>query len=793
MADSLKLNLLILSLLLVAGGASAQDMPHDNLEFECEVCHSLKEWSGVRFDHADSTGFVLEGRHGDAECRGCHTLKDFAIIDTKCVSCHKDIHEGKLGPECDRCHTSDGFTVFNVEDIHAETNFPLMGRHALADCQSCHTGLPIGDLSFNTTRCVGCHQQDYLEVTSPNHVAAGFPTDCDDCHQMSSWRPAILTEHDVFFPIFSGEHAGEWDDCSTCHIEPGNFQVFSCFGCHEHNRADTDENHQGIPGYVYNSQDCLICHPTGEAGAFVDHDALYFPIFSGNHDGVWDACSDCHDNPANRTEFNCLACHTQTTTDNIHQGIGGYDYVSTACFACHPDGSGIEFTEHDGAYFPIYSGTHNGVWNECSDCHTDPANRSVFSCLTCHEQTETGTIHTGMPSYAYESSACLTCHPTGSGGDFEEHDALFFPIYTGNHAGAWDDCSECHTDPSDRSVFSCTACHTQAETNPIHSGITSYVYESSACYTCHPTGESGDFLEHDALFFPIYSGTHDGTWGDCITCHINPVDRSEFSCLSCHDQSTTDNIHAGLSSYVYNSQDCFSCHPDGEEGEFTEHLTYFPIYTGPHTAVWAECTDCHPVPADRTIFDCLPCHEQSATDLIHTGMPGYSYISPYCFDCHPTGERWDYVDHDATEFPIFSGTHVGVWTFCSECHYIPTDRTQFDCLVCHEQGTVDPVHSGMPSYSYESSVCYSCHPNGVIEDYLEHDTYFFPIYTGGHSNRWTTCATCHIDPADRSVFSCTTGCHPQGGTDAKHDPVTVPDYVYDSYECYNCHPTGEYP
>jgi hypothetical protein len=942
----LRIQALIFVLLLPAGSAIAQEMPHEDINFECEACHSMKGWSGVRFDHADSVGFVLEGRHVDAECRGCHTLKDFSIVNRQCVSCHKDIHEGKLGPDCLKCHTTDEFTIFNIEDIHAETNFPLMGRHALADCQSCHTGLPRGDLSFRSTRCVECHQQQYLEVPSPNHVSAAFSTECDQCHQMNSWRPALLADHDVFFPIFSGEHAGQWDDCTTCHTDPNSFQVFSCFGCHEHNRADTDEDHEGIPGYNYNSQDCLICHPTGEAGSFVDHDALYFPIFTGAHSGQWSACSDCHDNPADRSQFNCLACHQPITTDNLHQSINGYVYLSTACFTCHPDGSRVEFTEHDAAYFPIYSGNHGGVWDECSDCHIDPANRSVFSCLTCHQQAATDNTHTGISAYSYESSACFACHPTGAGGEFAEHDALYFPIYTGTHATVWDDCSDCHIDPDDRSVYSCTVCHTQAETNPIHGGITSYVWESSACFTCHPTGEGGEYTEHDVAYFPIYSGTHDGTWADCTTCHTNPADRSEYTCLVCHDQGTIDpihqgmtsysyesiacftchpqgeaddyiehdadffpiyssthngawtdcsnchpnplnrseydclgchlqstvdvihqgmpsysyqstvcfvchssgvvedyvehdasffpvysgehagawadcatchtdptdrtvftclvchgqvdmdNMHVGISGYVYNSDNCLSCHPDGTEIEFTEHeLSYFPVYSGAHDGVWAECATCHTVPGDRTQFDCLVCHDQTGTDIIHMGMLAeYSYNSSFCYNCHPQGVPEDYPEHDINGFfPIYSGTHLGVWAECSTCHTNPGDRSVFDCLACHDQGTIEPVHLGMISYTYESSSCYSCHPDGIIEPYSEHDTYFFLIYSGTHANKWATCATCHTDPDDRSVFSCITGCHPKTGTDAKHPPGTVPDYVYDSYECHNCHPTGEYP
>ncbi|UCG60792.1 MAG: hypothetical protein JSV52_10720 [Candidatus Zixiibacteriota bacterium] len=927
--------------------AVAQDMPHEDINFECEVCHSLKEWSGVRFDHADSTGFVLEGRHASAECKGCHTLTDFSIIDQQCVACHKDIHEAKLGPDCARCHTPDGFTIFNIEDIHAQTNFPLMGRHALADCQSCHRGLPRGDLSFETTRCVGCHQQNYLEAASPNHVSAGFSTDCDNCHQMSSWHPAMITEHDIFFPIFSGEHAGEWDDCSTCHINPDNFAEFSCFGCHEHNQTDTDADHVGIPAYNYNSEDCYLCHPRGTADEFVAHDALYFPIYTGAHAAVWDDCSDCHidpndksvfsctvchgqsetnpihggitsyvwessacltchptgsggeytehdvayfpiytgthggtwddcttchTNPADRSEYTCLVCHPQGTIDPIHLGMTSYSYVSTACFSCHPQGVVEDYLEHDADFFPIYSGTHSGEWSDCSQCHTDPADKSVVSCLTCHDQTTTDEIHSGITSYTYETSACLTCHPTGSGGEFTEHDVTYFPIYSGTHSGAWSDCAQCHinpadrteydclgchlqgtidvihqgmtsysylstvcftchpqgvvenylehdadffpiysgdhsgawaecatchTDPANRSVFTCLVCHDQGTVDPIHLGMLSYSYESSVCYSCHPAGVVEDYTEHDAAFFPIYSGAHSGTWVDCSTCHTDPGDKSVFTCLVCHNQTDMDNMHVGISGYVYNSTDCLTCHPDGSEIEFTEHeLSYFPIYSGAHAGVWAECATCHTVPGDRTIYDCLACHDQTSADGIHLGMPEYFYQSDVCYSCHPQGVPEDYPQHDVNGFfPIYSGNHAGVWAECATCHTDPTSKTVFTCLVCHEQAVIEPYHLGMPSYLYESNACYSCHPNGIIEDYLEHDDEgFFPIYSGTHDGRWTSCATCHIVPTDKSVFSCLETCHQNPQTDNWHtSPTPVPGYTYDSEACYACHPRGEYP
>jgi hypothetical protein len=73
----------------------------------------------------------------------------------------------------------------------------------------------------------------------------------------------------------------------------------------------------------------------------------------------------------------------------------------------------------------------------------------------------------------------------------------------------------------------------------------------------------GASFDHDALFFPIYSGPHRNQWTDCATCHVVPGDFSVFTCLSCHLQGETDNDHDEVQGYAYESARCLSCHPDG--------------------------------------------------------------------------------------------------------------------------------------------------------------------------------------------------------------------------------------
>ena len=93
----------------------------------------------------------------------------------------------------------------------------------------------------------------------------GFPTTCADCHTTSAWIPSTWDHDSQYFPIYSGKHEGEWNQCSDCHTVAGNYSVFSCIDCHEHDDpADMADKHQGVPGYSYNSQACYTCHPTGE-------------------------------------------------------------------------------------------------------------------------------------------------------------------------------------------------------------------------------------------------------------------------------------------------------------------------------------------------------------------------------------------------------------------------------------------------------------------------------------------------------------------------------------------------
>jgi hypothetical protein len=69
--------------------------------------------------------------------------------------------------------------------------------------------------------------------------------------------------------------------------------------------------------------------------------------------------------------------------------------------------------------------------------------------------------------------------------------------------------------------------------------------------------------------FPIFSGTHQGRWLSCNTCHPDPTSRRVFTCQGsgCHTPANTDGHHQEVANYRFDSQLCLQCHPQGRAGD----------------------------------------------------------------------------------------------------------------------------------------------------------------------------------------------------------------------------------
>jgi hypothetical protein len=405
--------------LLAGAPLSAQDpaeSPHGALRIECVECHGPAAWTPVRisrkFRHG-RLGFPLEGAHRTTPCLACHANLEFAGTPATCASCHSDVHRGELGPDCARCHTPRSFVDRSaVVRLHQVGRFALAGAHLAADCTSCHPATGQGHLQFRgqPTDCFSCHRQQYQSARDPDHQAGGFSTECRDCHAVGVWTSARFNHDAVGFNLTGAHRAVA---CNQCHV---GFRftgtAANCVGCHQ-----VDFDQAAAPNHVQSGfpTDCTTCHTTVSWQGSYDHSRTSFPL-TGAHKAA--GCLDCHADGSYRGKATtCVSCHQaaydQTTNPN-HRSAG----FPVECAACHRttgwDGAAFD---HDGRFFPIYSGRHRQAWTTCADCHTNPASFAEFTCITCHTRSSTDGHHREVRSYQYVSTECLRCHPRGTGGD----------------------------------------------------------------------------------------------------------------------------------------------------------------------------------------------------------------------------------------------------------------------------------------------------------------------------------------------------------------------------------------
>jgi Zn finger protein HypA/HybF involved in hydrogenase expression len=327
--------------LILSLGLKAQNPHGDNFKIDCKECHNSSGWdlvlSELDWDHSQ-TGFALEGQHKMTDCMDCHKTLEFSDAEPNCVSCHNDLHEMTLGNDCVRCHDENSWLVNDIPQLHEQNGFPLEGSHAVISCSDCHLG--ANNLSFSRlgSECIDCHREDYLSAKEPDHLASGFGMDCVQCHEPISQDWAGDNFH-YFFPLVQG-HSNL--DCAQCHQSTNYADISSaCASCHLEDFNSTSNPDHRVSGFT---TDCTLCHslsPGWSPAGYNQHDDNHFPIYSGNHQAVWNSCTECHTNSANYTLFSCIDCHEHSNESEMrdeHSGVGGYRFESNACYSCHPTG-----------------------------------------------------------------------------------------------------------------------------------------------------------------------------------------------------------------------------------------------------------------------------------------------------------------------------------------------------------------------------------------------------------------------------------------------------------------------
>jgi hypothetical protein len=782
--------LLLLWLLLSARLMHAQPpaysttSPHGKLKIACQNCHNEAGWKPIRpvpeFNH-DQTRYPLRGMHEGVDCTSCHSKMVFTNVGSKCEDCHADIHRRQFGSACESCHTVKGWTV-SVQQIQQHQNrFPLIGAHAAVDCASCHKGAATGQFQGLSTQCYSCHATDYQQTTGPNHAAAGFSSSCEQCHGMDNWFGVSFNHLKYTGYALTGAHATL--QCNQCHV--GNrFKgtPADCAGCHlkDYDKA-TNPNHVtlGLP------QTCQSCHSTAAwQPATFDHNLVGFPL-TGAHTAL--ACSQCHaNNNFNLTVKTCVSCHLKDFQKATNPNHTQFAFPQT-CETCHNTAAWQPATfNHATSGFPL-TGAHATL--QCSQCHiSNNYNITNTRCVSCHLKDYQNTTDPNHVTANFPQT-CEQCHNTTNWGGASFNHASTGWALTGAHTTL--QCSQCHINGNynlNSLNTVCYSCHSkdyQNTTDPNHAAAGF----PTTCEQCHNTSSWGGGSFNHATTGWALTGAH--LTLQCSQCHLNgnySLNSSNTVCYSCHSkdyQNTTDPNHV-TSGFPTTCEQCHNTASWG--GGSFNHATTGWALTGAHLTL--QCSQCHVnnnynLNSSNTV--CSSCHMKDYTGTTDPAHASAGFPTT-CDTCHST-TNWlgASFNHSNTAFPL-TGAHVSL--DCNKCH-VNNNYTSLptNCYGCHQTDyttTTNPNHAAAAF----PTTCNTCHTTSTWLGAVFNHTWF-PIYSGTHNQGvWTTCADCHTNANDYSVYSCI-NCHThsQSNTNGQHDGVS--GYVYNGTSCYQCHPTGQ--
>tara|TARA_R110002020_G_scaffold309301_1_gene525079 strand:- start:229399 stop:231114 length:1716 start_codon:yes stop_codon:yes gene_type:complete len=545
----------------------------------------------------------LSSAHEEQEkvCASCHASFNKKGQAALCLDCHKDINadlagrqgfHGKspdvAGADCKTCHTEHIGRDADIRGLdtksfdHSFTDYPLLGKHATAECKACHQ--PGIAFSKAPQTCSACHGED-----DPHKGKLG--STCADCHSEATWQAIEFDHFGTDFPLL-GKHGAV--ACLSCHKNQvwGGLSA-KCIDCHK-----ADDPHEGRFG-----PDCASCHSADSwTQTRFNHDQTGFSLI-GKHASA--ECAECHGpgkpDPAPTT---CVACHR---SDDVHKGTNG-----AACADCHtPKNWKTVSFDHSKTGFALL-GAHKTTL--CASCHTRPTSewKPPSTCIGCHTADDR---HDGLLG-----PLCATCHEETSWTKVRfDHDRDTDFAIAGAHKAAT--CASCHKVPVNQKAppVSCVGCH---RTDDPHKGQL-----GDGCAQCHNEQSWTENVKfnHEFTDFPLLGAHAAATCGDCHATKAY-LDASK-ECASCHQDK---DVHKGGL-----GAECGQCHNPVSWSRWSfDHTrqTSFPL-TGKHSGL--DCAQCHKSQSGQDMkisTRCVSCH---AADDKHRGAFGTT-----CDRCHTTEAFW---------------------------------------------------------------------------------------------------------------------------------------------------------
>lgn len=748
-----------------------KDVHQGQLGPKCETCHNISDFKVPVFDHS-KTRYPLDTVHAKVTCNQCHKpdAKTGAVrykpLETTCLPCHSDPHLGQLSKDCERCHKPGG-----LQFDHAQTQYPLTGKHAPVLCKDCHhkeKGIfPLGTgetMRYKPmeTRCSACHG-DYHK--------GQFKKDCAECHDTKSFKPSIFTHVQSEYHLLGAHQAV---DCAKCHkvehftTPPPAADLIryrpimtTCVTCHK-------DPHAGKFG-----ADCKECHNEeawkGASKAF--HKVGLFPL-TGRHLSV--PCQDCHlNNVVQGTPTRCYDCHWVRRQDDRYRTRLGNE-----CEKCHKTTSWTDVAWNHLAITGVgLNSAHQPML--CDSCHVGGQfTQGDVNCYSCHREqyqntTQPNHIQAGFPT------TCNACHqPSDTSWSTVpfNHNAVF-PL-VGVHARQ--QCAACHLNGKyTNTPKECYGCH-KAQYDATKSPNHRTAGYSTSCESCHkatdPDWLQANFSHSD--FFPLV-GVH--ATQTCTACHKNGVFAgTPRDCYGCHKAlyDATTNPNHKAAGYSTNCETCHKPSDPNWNAKFNHNDT-FPL-VGVHAQ--QPCAACH----KNGVFagtprECYGCHKAQYDATTNPNHRTANFPTD-CQTCHKSGDtNWNQGKFNhAQVFPLV-GAHAHV--ACASCHKNGVfNNAPKACYGCHKakyDATTQPNHrtAGFPTN------CEACHKATDLNwnQATFNHSQFFPL-VGVHAQ--AACAACHLNGKYAGTPRACYGCHK-----AKYEATSNPNHRSAGFptDCEGCH------
>lgn len=195
-----------------------------------------------------SPGALLDGHGALAQdCFACHT-PFLGTGSDKCADCHAPERIGKFTTKGEpiagtRVSFHQNLIEQNCRVCHAEHRGSDGARSMKAFSHALLKPAVRDD-------CASCHAKP------DDSLHRRIDTGCQECHDTKAWTPATF-EHAKYF-VLDRDHD---TNCATCHAD-GNFDRYSCYGCHEHTPGGIRAEHveEGIRDF----ENCVKCHRSAD-------------------------------------------------------------------------------------------------------------------------------------------------------------------------------------------------------------------------------------------------------------------------------------------------------------------------------------------------------------------------------------------------------------------------------------------------------------------------------------------------------------------------------------------------